>query len=132
MKKWKSVKHSSLLKSFTERTKFLKMQNFPSLESNIISTAGKNKRCKQDFTKDLDFLVYFYVICMVRITFEVRIWKKYIHQVSLETICLLKNIWVPLFSWYWCRRYGETLDFPSKICRLMGLYRCIMLHKPWA
>ena len=44
MKKWKNEKHSSPVKSFTERTMFLKMQNSALLESNIISTAGKNKK----------------------------------------------------------------------------------------
>ena len=74
MKKWKNEKQSSPLKSFTERTMFLKMQNYPLLKSNIISTAGKKKKCNQDFTKNLDFLVYFHVICKVRVSFEVRIW----------------------------------------------------------
>ena len=49
MKKWKNEKHSSLLKSFTKRTMFLKMQNFPLLESNIISTAGEDKKMLSRF-----------------------------------------------------------------------------------
>ena len=44
MKKWEKEKYSSPLKSITERTMFLKMQNFPAIKSNIISTAGKNKK----------------------------------------------------------------------------------------
>ena len=29
----------------------------------------------------------------------------------------LKIRLAPLLSWKWCKKYGETLTFPSKICR---------------
>ena len=44
MKKWENKKYSSLPKTITERTMFLKMQNFPAFESLRISTAGKDKK----------------------------------------------------------------------------------------
>ena len=44
MKKWKNEKHSSLPNSITERTMFLKMQNFAAFESLRILTIGKEKK----------------------------------------------------------------------------------------
>ena len=44
MKKSENEKHSSLPKTITERTMFLKMQNFPAYGSLRISTAGKDKK----------------------------------------------------------------------------------------
>ena len=51
MQKYKNENHSSPLKSFTERTMFLKMQNSAVLKGNIISTAGKNKKMLTRFYK---------------------------------------------------------------------------------
>ena len=42
--KWKKGKYSSLSNLITERNMFLKMLNFPSLESNLISTVGKYRK----------------------------------------------------------------------------------------
>ena len=28
-----------------------------------------------------------------------------------------KSVWVLLSAWYLCKKYGETLNFPSRICR---------------
>ena len=74
MKKWENKKHSSLPKSITKRTMFLKMQNSLAFESLRISTAGNKKKCKQNFIENLDFLAFFRVNWIVDITFEVRLW----------------------------------------------------------
>ena len=50
---------------------FLKMQNFAASDSLRISTTGKEKKCKQNFTKNLDFLALLYVIRISKGTCEV-------------------------------------------------------------
>ena len=81
MKKWKNKKHSSPWKSFTERTMFLKMQNFPSLERNIISTTGKNeKNVNKILQKTLIFLSIFkrmaWLELLLRSEYEKNIYTK--------------------------------------------------------
>ena len=73
MKKHKNEEHSRLPKLIMEAAMFLKMQNFSVLESLIILTAAKRKKCKQHFTKNPYFLCFSHVNCQFKGSFEVSI-----------------------------------------------------------
>ena len=67
MKKWENKKHSSVPKSITERTMFLKMQNYASLESLRISTAKTNKKMSAKFHQKLDLLAFLIWIAYLKL-----------------------------------------------------------------
>ena len=69
----------------------------------------KKKKCKQNFKKNLDFLAFFYVICISKGTCEVSLWQRCTHQVSLETICPRKVFVVIYLFNFLCKKCFETL-----------------------
>ena len=71
----------------TERTMFFKMQNFPVCGFLEILTSENEKKCQQKFTKKHHVHACIHVNHMDQITLKVRIWYRYIQQVSLQTIC---------------------------------------------
>ena len=70
----------------------------------------KRKNRKQNFTKNLDFLVLLYVFCIPIGTCEVNLWQSFTHQVSLETICPWKVFVVLYLFNFWCKTWFEKLN----------------------
>ena len=82
MKKWKNKEHSSLPKSFLERTMFLKMQNSSKCGFLIISTSENKKNVNKISLKIFIFLPF-----SVRIAFQ-----KATRSVKYETDIHIKCI----------------------------------------
>ena len=117
MKKWKNKEHSSLPKSFLERTMSLKMKNSFGCGFLIISTWENRKKCQQNFTENLHFFAIFHENCLSEGDLKRKIWNRRTYQVYPVTTWAMKTFVVGWLVHYWCKSGVKHFIFPWQIWR---------------
>ena len=117
MKKWKNKEHSSLPKSFLERTMFLKMQNSSGCGFLIISTWENWKKCQQNFTNNLYILDIFHENYLSKGGLKHRIWSRRTYQVYPVTSWAMITFVDRQLTHYWCKSRVKRFIFCWQISR---------------
>ena len=125
MKKWKNKEHSSLPKSFLERTMFLKMQNSSGCGFLIISTWENRKKCQQNFTNNLYILDIFHENYLSKGGLKHRIWSRRTYQVYPVTSWAMITFVDRQLTHYWCKSRVKRFIFCWQISR----HNALLLRK---
>ena len=96
---------------------FLEMQNFPAFESQNFNGKNKQKNVSKISLKTLIFLLFSCELHSQNHFLGQNMIEMYTPSVFRDNLSF-KIILAPLLSRERCKKYTETLSFPSKICRL--------------